>query len=167
MKVIKAILGGIIGATTISVVTAGLRAAGVPINLELMLGSLFTESTSFASWLLGLALHLMVGSAFGVVYALIFEHALYRASWGLGIVVSLAHLALVGFALAGVPAMHPLIPQALPAPGPMMLGYGTIGFVSFVLLHLMFGVIVGGLYGSTRQSAMLRGKAERSPGRIA
>jgi predicted outer membrane lipoprotein len=166
MKLIKAMLGGVIGATTISVVTAGLRAAGVPINFELMLGSLFTESTSFGAWLLGLVLHLIVGSAFGVVYALIFEHGLYRASWGLGMVVSLAHLALAGFALAGVPVLHPLVPGALPAPGPMMLGYGTIGLVTFVVLHLMFGAIVGGFYGSTREG-VLPGKPERPSGTIA
>ena len=149
MKLTKGIFGGVVGAVTISVVTAGLRAAGVPINFELMLGSLFTLELGFGTWLLGLAMHLALGACFGLLYAALFERCVGRASWSVGVFVAFAHIAFSGVALLAFPVIHPLIPDVLPAPGPMMLSLGWIAFVSFVALHVLFGAIVGGFYGKT------------------
>jgi len=149
MKILKGIFGGVVGALTMSVVTAGLRAAGVPINFELILGSLFTLELGFATWLLGLAIHLALGAWFALLYALVFEYCLGRANWGMGVLVALAHLALGGVALIALPALHPLMPEVLAAPGPLMVSLGWTACVGFVAVHLMFGAIVGGFYGKT------------------
>lgn len=150
MKIVKAMFGGVIGAVTISVITAGLRAAGCPIDFELTLGSIFTRAIGFSTWLLGLALHLGLGALFALLYAAVFEYVLLRASWALGVLVSVAHVALAGVVLAASSSVHPLMPHVLPAPGPLMLSFGWFGVLSFLALHLMYGAIVGGFYGATR-----------------
>jgi hypothetical protein len=77
--------------------------------------------------------------------------------------VAFAHIGLSGVALLALPAIHPLIPDVLPAPGPMMLSLGWLDFVSFVALHLLFGAIVGGFYGKTHSRPLLAQRLTLNP----
>jgi len=41
-----------------------------------------------------------------------------------------------------------MIPEMMPPPGAFMSGMGAMGVGLFVLEHLMYGAIVGGMYGT-------------------
>jgi hypothetical protein len=147
MKIGRAFLGGMIGALVMTAVAGILRLVGMPINLEMMQGSMLLGTVSPAAWVLGLVVHLIIGGVIGIVYAAIFEYAMHHASAGLGLAIGAVHAVISGIFLAFVPALHPLVPELLPAPGVFMLSLGALGVLLFVGLHLMYGAVVGGYYG--------------------
>ena len=145
MKIGSAILGGIWGATVLSLLGVLLRGFGLPMKLELLMGSMFTHSTSPGTWLLGFVIHLAVGAVLALVYAAVFE-SIGRASAGLGAACGLVHASIAGLALALVPPLHPLVPEVIPSPGPLMINLGEAGVLAFVALHIVYGTIVGWMY---------------------
>lgn len=150
MKVRKAtaIRLGVIAAVVMTLVMVAVRAAGLSqMNLEMMNGAMITRSVDTLTWVLGLAMHLVAGAVFGLVYAAIFE-AWGRAGWQRGLLLGALHSLLSGTLLAVMPFIHPAIPEhsGLPAPGFLAAGYGPVTVVGFVVLHLLFGVIVGAGY---------------------
>lgn len=148
MNAIRAFSAGAAGAVLMSILMAAGRAAGLTtLNLEMMNGSLVTRTISGGTWLLGFALHIAAGGIFALIYAWFFEHVSHRAGAGTGSVYGMIHAALSGFGVMGaVPFIHPLIPAALQAPGFFGNHYGTVTAVSFALLHLVYGAVVGAAY---------------------
>ena len=74
-------------------------------------------------------------------------HPSAEAAWGL--LFGLAHWAVVGMALGMMPMMHPRIRDGeIVAPGFYTLRYPPMTAMGFLTLHLVFGVIVGALYGA-------------------
>ena len=147
----KAIFGGVIGALAITRVTAAARAAGVPINLELMLGTMLGGSAGFGfgmtvAWIVGFVIHLIAGGVFGLIYAAGFEYLTKRASMGIGLLFGAAHAFLAGMMLGLMPQLHPLMPGSMAAPGIFMANYGMVGFMLFGLVHMMFGILVAYFY---------------------
>lgn len=59
-----------------------------------------------------------------------------------------------GLFMAMVPAMHPLVPEQMPAPGPFMANLGAMGIIAEFVLHAVYGGIVGGVYGPVRSAAV-------------
>jgi hypothetical protein len=143
----NAIGAGILGAVFMTAILLVLRALGVtPMNLEMMLGTLFTESPGLGSWFLGLAIHLAAGALFGVVYGAIMEAARRRGP-GVGVAIAVPHAILSGILLPVVGAMHPLVQAGrMVNPGAFAAAAGPLAFVLFVGLHLVFGSVVGGAY---------------------
>ncbi len=47
---------------------------------------------------------------------------------------------------AMIPVVHRLIPEQMPGPGFFLANHGTMGVVAFVVLHLVFGAVVGAMY---------------------
>jgi hypothetical protein len=132
-----------------------LRLLGVPLNLELLLGSALVPKTGPEVWLIGLGLHLALGGCFGVAYALVFEKSLREANVGIGFAIGAVHAVVSGTVLAFTPDFHPLIPELLWAPGPFLLGLGAWGVLLFLALHLMFGAIVAAWYGPVSEPRQL------------
>jgi hypothetical protein len=149
MRAARGFLGGVLGALAMSAGMGVLRIFGVPIDWEMMLGSLLLGSTGPLVWLIGLGLHLLMGGCFGVAYAAIFEFGLKEANGGIGSAVGAAHAVISGVLLAFVPQLHPLVPEVWPAPGVFLLGLGAFGVLLFIALHVMFGAIVGGYYAAS------------------
>lgn len=74
-------------------------------------------------------------------------HPFAEAAWGL--LFGLAHWAVVGMALGMMPMMHRRIRDGeMEAPGFYALRYPPMTAIGFLMLHLIFGVIVGALYGA-------------------
>jgi hypothetical protein len=105
------------------------------------------------AWLLGLVIHLLVAALVGLVYAFAFEHVTHGASAWTGVLFSLAHSLVAGIALGLLPRVHPRIPQAMPEPGWLALGYGVWGLVVLIAVHAVYGAFVGATYGTVRQPA--------------
>ena len=141
MNTRRAFLAGVAGGAVMAVLVKI-----VPVNVEMILGTFFLPS-GIGAWLLGLALHLALSGAIALLYGLGFERVTHRASPGIGAAFSLVHVVLAGLALAALPAVHPLIPGQIRAPGAFMSSIGFGGVLLFLIEHLVYGAIVGQLYG--------------------
>lgn len=167
MKITRAITAGILGALVMTfIMWIAREVIGMQVNLEMMLGTMFGLEKSFATWLIGLTIHLMVGAMFGLIYAWCFENLIHKANWLYGIGIGAVHTVFSGVMLGAVPFMHPLIPEQMSAPGMFMANLGAIGIVAFTMLHVIFGGIVGGMYGATENEKTGRfahhGKLQRT-----
>jgi hypothetical protein len=143
----RAVIFGVIGAGAISVASALLRAMGLGINIELILGTLFGGDPSPATFALGLAIHLGIGAAFGLLYGYLFERVWDHGGASTGMMLAVIHAALIGMAIGLTPQFHPLVPERLADPGPFFANWGVAGVVAFFGLHIVYGAVVGGGYG--------------------
>jgi Na+(H+)/acetate symporter ActP len=138
---------GMAGALAISALSAGLRAAGLPIRLELLLGTSLGLPAGTLAFVVGLAMHLAIGGAFGLLYAWLFETVWNHGGASMGMILGVVHAALVGMAVGLTPQFHPLVPEQLADPGPYFANAGAIGVVAFFAMHVVYGAIVGHGYG--------------------
>src|SRR5688572_20966038 len=148
MKTGRAFLAGVIGAGAMSVILWIARnMMGIPAHMEMMLGTMLIPSAAITAWLVGFAIHLLIGGVLALVYAWGFEHVTHRAGWLVGAGFGLAHAVISGLGMALVPAIHPMIPERMPAPGAFMANLGAIGIIAEFALHAVYGAIIGAIYG--------------------
>lgn len=143
----KAILFGVIGAASISVLSAILRAAGMPLSIEIYLGTLTGLPAGAFAFGLGLVLHLLLGGLFGLLYGALFERVWNHGGAPTGMLLSVLHAGLIGMLLGLTPHVHPLVPERLVDPGPYFAHLGVPGVLAFFFVHLVYGAIVGAGYG--------------------
>src|SRR5262245_23310675 len=113
MKIQRAAAFGVLGAIMMSVVMAFARRLGLPVHLELMLGTMTKLPPDMTAWWLGFGIHLGLGAIFGIVYGALFERLLMSAGAVEGIMISLPHAIVAGVGLAVLPVIHPLMPHEL------------------------------------------------------
>lgn len=142
----KAILFGVLGAAAISLLTAALRGMGVPLSIELILGTLTGLQPGGAAFGVGLLLHLMMGGLFGLLYGYLFERVWVHGGAPTGMLLAVVHASLIGI-LIGFTPLHPMVPERLPDPGPYFANLGAVGVLAFFGAHLVYGAIVGAGYG--------------------
>jgi hypothetical protein len=147
MRIARAIDGGFAGAAAMSLLVAGMRGIGVPFHLELVLGSLVGPAPSPAAFVLGLGIHLGVGALFGIGYGWLFERVWAHGGAATGVLIGVIHAAFFGVFIGLTPQFHPHIPERLLDPGPYFANTGTFGTIAFFALHVLYGAIVGGVYG--------------------
>lgn len=143
----RAILFGVLGAAAISVVSGLVRLAGLPISIEMILGTVFGLAPGGAAFALGLLMHLVIGGLFGLLYAFLFERVWAHGGAPVGALLSILHASLFGFFLGFTPSFHPAIPSQLPDPGPYFSHLHAGGVIVFFLAHAIYGAIVGAGYG--------------------
>jgi hypothetical protein len=157
MKTGKAFVAGVIGAVVMSAILWVARnAMGVPAHVETMLGTLVVPTPALTAWLVGFAIHLLIGGVIAIVYAWAFEHVTHRAGWLVGVGFGLLTALVTGLVLTIIPAIHPLIPERMSAPGMFMANLGIIGIVAWYALHAIYGAIVGGMYGPVVREPVMR-----------
>ena len=148
----RAFGAGALGAVVMSFLMAVGRYAGMTeLNLEMGLGSMITMTINSGTWVVGLVVHLIAGGIVGLIYAAVFEHVARGATAGLGGAFGAIHSAISGVLLMMMPAVHPLMSTTpgvgqLQAPGPFGISYGLATAAAFVILHIIYGAIVGGAY---------------------
>jgi hypothetical protein len=148
MKTGRAFLAGVIGAMAMSAILWVARNwLGIPAHMEIMLGTMVVPNAALTAWLVGFAIHLLIGGVLALVYAWAFEHITHRAGLLVGVGFGLVHAVIAGLGNTLVPAIHPMIPERMPAPGAFMANLGTMGIVAEFVLHAVYGAIVGTLYG--------------------
>ena len=144
MKTSRALFAGLVGAIAMSATMFLVRELGEDISLEVLLGSIFTGVTSLSPWLTGFILHLVVGALIGLLYAITFE--IVESSGPLtGGGLGLANGLIAGLFMSGITAMNPLS-LGFSSPGPF-LTHMKLGPVIFLLVHFIYGVTVGVVYG--------------------
>jgi len=149
-----ALVGGLVGTV---VLTSGLRIAQelgwTRMDIPLLLGTVFTDNRSRAS-VLGYLAHFVNGLLFALVYYGIFR-AVGHAGWAFGAVLGVVHAAFSGGVLVTVllPAVHPRMgtpwsdaedTPILEPPGFLLVNYGRRTAIWTLVLHVIYGAIVGG-----------------------
>lgn len=120
----------------------------MPGNMEMLFGTMFGMTQGNTAWLLGFAIHLVVSGLIALIYGWVFERVTHRAGWLVGAGVGFVHAVIAGLVMGMMPAMHALIPGQMPAPGFYMSNMGAMTVVSEFVLHMIYGAIVGAMYGS-------------------
>jgi hypothetical protein len=143
----RAVLFGVLGAAAISLLTAVMRALGLPLSIEIIIGTLTGLEPGAGAFGLGLVIHLIMGGLFGLLYGYLFEHVWDHGGAMMGMILSVIHASLIGMLIGLVPQVHALIPEKMPAPGPYFSHLGPLGVICFFGAHLLYGAIVGGGYG--------------------
>ncbi len=125
----------------------GMMPSQMKMNLLYLLGSMMVKQKVMA-YMAGAMIHAMMSIAFALAHVGVFE-ALdvdsYLLAWGL--LFGLVHYLVVGMALGMIPMMHPRIRSGdIQAPGAYALSYPKMTAAGFLMLHLLFGLLVGGFY---------------------
>ena len=147
-----AILAGLIGGA----VMAALLYLGIymlpkqmKMNLFMMLGTMLLP-VGAAALVMGGAVHGFMSVGMGLVHGAVFsgfDIDSAQAAWGL--LFGFVHWVVVGMALGMLPLVHPRIRNGeIAAPGFYALSFPPMTAMGFLVLHLVFGVIVGALYGA-------------------
>jgi hypothetical protein len=149
-----AVAGGFVGTL---VLTTGLRAAGelrlTRMDIPFLLGTAFSRDRMRAK-AIGYGLHFVAGQVFAFIYYGIFL-AIDESGVLLGALFGLLHGAFAGTALVNIllPVVHPRMGSPhtaadssplLEPPGFLMLNYGRSTPVVNVIVHILYGAIVGG-----------------------
>lgn len=164
-------LGGLAGGAAMIVVlymAMWMMPQQMKMNLLLLLGAMVAPIGA-AAYGMGLMAHAMMSVVFGLVHGGLAdavgvttagEGAAYGALFGL------VHALLVGVVLGMMPMVHPrlrgsgtqLVPalaggptqdeELLDPPGFFAMNYPLMTVMGFFMLHVMFGIIVGALYGA-------------------
>jgi hypothetical protein len=149
----KAFLAGVIGGAVITILMILARLMGMTtMNLEMALGSMMTRNLNESTWLLGLVIHLLVSGLIAWAYMFGFEYVTHRSNWMMGVGFAVLHTIIAGLFMGMIGSLHPLMtpPPAteglLMAPGYFAANFGTITLLAFILLHLIYGAIVGAFY---------------------
>jgi hypothetical protein len=147
-----AILAGLIGGAVMAAILymgIFMMPDQMKMNLFMMLGSM-TLPVGAAAIVMGAMVHAVMSAVFGLVHGAVLAIAdidSAQAAWGL--LFGLAHWAAAGMAVGMLPLMHPRIRDGdMQAPGFYALSYPPMTAMGFLMLHLIFGVIVGALYGA-------------------
>ena len=152
----RAFFVGVAGGVVMSLIMALARVMGMEVHLEMMLGTMLGLVPGAGAWLVGLLMHLMLSGLIALIYAWGFENLTHRAGWLPGMGFGIVHTMLAGLFMGTVPAMHPLIPERMAAPGAFMSNLGLMGVIALVMLHLIYGAIVGAGYGEIRHATAYR-----------
>ncbi len=147
MRVGRAFVGGVSAGAVMTLFMALARASGVPFALETLLGTLCGGPPTRTAWMCGFVIHLVLSGAIGVAYAAVFEFVAHRASWRLGLLLSLAHSVIAWAAVTLISEVKPLAPDLV-----RLFTPGESAFLGFAVVHAIYGAIVGAIYGPTPAS---------------
>ncbi|GIK57426.1 MAG: hypothetical protein HND44_13005 [Chloroflexi bacterium] len=147
MNILGAIIAGVVGTIVITMVMAMAPKMGMPkMDIVGMLGSMFSPESNRT---LGMAMHLMMGVVFAILYALAWNTGLGTVSLLWGAVFGAIHWLIAGAMMGGMGMMHAGIKAgAMPNPGVFMLhNGGMMAFMGGLMGHVIFGLVVALVYG--------------------
>ena len=147
-ELLPAVLAGVVGGATMMVARLLLRAAGMPLRMDVTrIWGTLVGVRGRAERPIGVVIHVLVSIAVAILYALAFE--IVRADnavalWG--VVAALAHWVIAGVMMAVLPVAHPEIPGERFAPGVFVKNFGGPDVAGFFIGHVTYGVIVAITY---------------------
>ena len=153
MRAGSAFLIGVVAGAVMIGLAAIARGLGITnLDFAMLWGSLFTHGASAGTWVLGFIIHLIVSGLIALIYAAVFE-AIRASTWGLGLIGGAIHAVIGGLIVAAFPA---IVTNAgnIPAPGAFTANYGALSAATFIVVHLVYGIIVGGSYTPVHTRAL-------------
>jgi hypothetical protein len=145
-----AFAGGVIAGLCGTLVFAVARMSGFsPYSFELNAGAVITgvhvAAVTPAVWMIGFVAKLLISGIIGLLYSGGFR-LLGRAGWDLGAAFGVIHWVIAGSIMGMSTATGKLVQD----PGYYGVNFGWPTFVLLFVSHLMFGIVVGGLYMPAR-----------------
>lgn len=146
----SAVLAGLISGAIMTVVLymgIAMMPRQMKMNLLLLLGTMMLDRGPMA-YVMGAMTHAGMSIVFALIHVALFDaFGLDSALAAWGILFGLVHWVIVGMALGMMPAMHRGIKLgAVSAPGVYATGYPAMTTMGFLMLHLLYGVLVGAFY---------------------
>lgn len=153
----KELAGGLLGTFAL---TTMMRVATetklTRMDLALILGTIVTENRRKAK-AIGYIFHFALGIIFAFAYGAFFL-MIGRSSWWLGAILGAVHAVFNASVLINVllPVVHPVMgtPETaanevalIEPPGFLMVNYGRNTFLVTLASHVVYGAIVGGVFG--------------------
>jgi hypothetical protein len=153
----KELAGGLLGTLAL---TTMMRVATetklTRMDLALILGTIVTENRRKAK-AIGYIFHFALGIIFAFAYGAFFL-MIGRSSWWLGAILGAVHAVFNASILINVllPVVHPVMgtPETaanevalIEPPGFLMVNYGRNTFLVTLASHVVYGAIVGGVFG--------------------
>ncbi len=147
--------GGLIATTALTIVELlGLWLGRSRMSIPIILGTMVCADRDRATFV-GTLMHLVIGWAFAILYAVIFEAAGF-ATWWFGAILGVGHvLFMLGVIMPALPAVHPRMAserqgpdptRALQPPGFLALNYGRETVLIGAIAHIAYGALLGALY---------------------
>lgn len=147
MRASRAFAAGVAGGIVMTILMwLGRTMMGMPMNLSMMEGTMFMDPGPVA-WMMGFIMHLIISGLIGLIYAWAFENVVHRAGAGVGAGFGIIHAIIAGIVMGFVPLMHPRMPDPMMPPGFFLSAMGMMGVVALFVLHIVYGAVVGGVYG--------------------
>lgn len=156
MNVTDIVLSGLAATVVLTIaLSAGHHLRRTRLSVAFLVGTMFTPARDRAL-VIGYAAHLVVGVLFAFLYAALFE-SLGTATWWIGAGAGLVHaLFVLVVVLPVLPGLHPHMVgesagptpnRLLQPPGFMGLNYGRGTPYVALVAHVLFGAILGAMYG--------------------
>jgi len=150
MRTGKAFAAGVTGGLVMSLLMGmGRMIMGMQANIEMVEGTMLMDPGP-ATWWVGFVMHLMISGLIGLVYGWGFER-IRRSGAGIGAGFGVVHAVIAGLLMLMMPLIHPRMPDPVPAPGFLMLNLGVMTMFAALLVHVIYGAVVGAIYGPTTQ----------------
>lgn len=155
MNLPSILLWGFAATIVLTTLTVAAQSLGLTrIDMPFIVGTMFTADRDRAK-ISGLALHLVNGWIFAVVYALFFEN-IHQPSWWLGALMGAVQgLFVVVALLPMLPGVHPRMvsdfrgpepTRLLEPPGYLATNYGAKTPLVLIAAHVAYGTILGTFY---------------------
>ena len=152
-EIVPAIIAGIIATvimTAVMYIGRAMMPEQMPMNILYLLGTMMTRDTKMA-YMMGSVMHLMNGIIFAIIHAAIY------AAFGLesnlllwGLLLGAIHWVIVGMGMGMMPMMHSGIKDGtIDAPGAFAMSLPMMNRIGFLMVHLLFGLLVGVFYGAS------------------
>ena len=147
MNILGAIVAGVVATIVMTMVMMIAPQMGMPkMDIVGMLGSMFNPDSNRP---LGMALHLMMGIVFAIIYTLLWNAGIGAVTLLWGVIFGVVHWLIAGALMGGVSMMHAGVKAgAVEAPGIYMMNNGgMMAFVGGLIGHVVFGLVVALVYG--------------------
>lgn len=154
----RAFIGGFIGVSLMMAFVDIFAMMGwTAFTFEAYLGSLFYPGTyGPRGWIVGLIANWVVGSLIGILYGYFFEYVFSRANAGIGALTGLIHAVVAGLTLFPFFTItHEWLgTDRFETFGFLGSALGPATFVILLLAHVLYGMVMGLIYGPVRQQRL-------------
>lgn len=144
-----AALSGFIGAVILTLLIYLLKASGQSLDIPYLIGTRFVDPTNKARvYTIGIALHLLIGAGWGVLYVFLLTAMVVTPNWPAGILWGLGHGIFIGSMMGILADTHPAIGEGKPLVDPGIMGesWGTLIPYYVLGLHIIYGACTLTIY---------------------
>lgn len=142
-NLLEAALSGLAGAAVMAVFIYLFKAGGLSLDIPYLLGTRFISIENKSTvYFTGMALHLLSGAVWGIIYVYFLIAMAVTPNWPAGILYGFAHGIFIGVMIGILAQDHPYIGEGKPMDDPGMFGSRWGPGIPYVLLatHIIYGV---------------------------
>ncbi|MFQ5795630.1 MAG: hypothetical protein ACE5JP_11345 [Candidatus Bipolaricaulia bacterium] len=145
-----AVLAGLVGTAVMTVIMymgIAMMPQKMTMNILYMLGTMMVRG-KVAAYMVGAMIHAMMGIIFALIHTGLYQAFDLESNLaGWGILFGAGHWLVVGMGMGMIGMMHPLMRSGeMQAPGVFVKNYPAMTAMGFLMVHLIYGLLVGVLY---------------------